>query len=797
MNLLLLTASTAVITAGAWLGGAALAAAADLDGAPAAPPDVTRVTPVSGGDAILEPWWDPALEAWSHWTQAPDSGPASCAQYWCMVIVDWTAAAPGAGPTLRRRYAGDGVALGPYTHLVLSAGVPRGGRIHLRAVTDLGPVEQEFVATVSHTDQHVLPLPRASRLREVQIRLGAGAAGAQTANLLWLGLRNPDWAAREAAQWQSFAEQPLEAFLRAAPSPAEGAPLYHLLCPPEAFRERQAAVQAGQPAPLGLRSAVVLAAHLGLANEGLFGRRDNRGRVALSNADGRLVSLLDGAQRAALAADQESLREVAKAVVQAALIPHWDVDFVTAFPDSAWEQRSFAQAALCYEVAIAADLAGAWLTPAGQALVVRRLAEDGLGNINFVAWRHPYIFGCNQLAVFSMGRLAVYALLEKQPGWAHVAPYTDLACAELNESLAQILAADGGFPEGTGYLSYTLANALPALSIYGTARGKPLRELLPPLLAATDNYLEVFRSTEQPLSLILNSDAQGGPWAGVSAATLAVLAKIRPGGTAARMLAAQPPAQRADLALWALPAPDLGGVEPDHYEPFVRLPSSGFAASTRRLGGEWVKLVVCGGPARAGHNHEDRGSFVLEFAGDTFAADPGGLVYADAAANTMKHAQHHNLLVPLAAAAAPRPAPANPASVAVIPEATGDLQQFRASLNPGVLWPAHYRSWKRRFDSPSPEQLSIVDEYERLGGAGVEFLWHTPLPVSRAGDRLVLQGRRGRALLTPPAGATIELIPPRQLGRRPLTTIVLRHPAASGRLVTAVRLDLLPGQAGR
>ena len=441
---------------------------------------------------------------------------------------------------------------------------------------------------------------------------------------------------------------------------------------------------------------------------------------------------------------------------------------------------------------MAADLAGAWLTPAGRDLIVRRLAEDGLGNLNFVTWRHPYIFGCNQLAVFSMGRLAVYSLLEKQAAWGHVPPYTDLAFAELNESLGRIFAADGGFPEGTGYMAYTLDNALPALAIYGHARGKPLRDLLPPLLTWTDDYLEVFRSTEQPKSLILSSDAQGGPWAGVTPSVLAVLAKIRPGGAAARLLAAQWRDPHDRLALWALPAPDLTGVNPDSYEPFVRLPASGFAASTRKLDGEWVKLVVCGGPAQAGHNHEDRGSFVLEFAGDTFAADPGGLTYAEAAANTMKHAQNHNLLVPVVATGAARSAAQNPAPVAVVPDAKGDATAFAAEFSPGVLWPEHYRIWSRRFTSPTPGEISIADEYERINGAGVEFLWHTPLPVTQEKGQVVITGKRGRVFIVPPDGATVTVVPARRLGCRDLATIGFRHAGARGSLTTRVHLEVTP-----
>ena len=173
-----------------------------------------RLTPVSGGDAIIEPFWDPALAAWQKWSQTAAGVQAHCEQYWCMVTLDWTAVAPGAGPTLLRSYAGDGVAMGPYSHLVLSAGFPKGTTITLRAATDAGRFERTFVGTVSHTDQHVLPLPQASRLRHVEIALGAAAAGPMKGNLLWLGLRDPQRAAVEAEAWEAFADQPLAAFLR-------------------------------------------------------------------------------------------------------------------------------------------------------------------------------------------------------------------------------------------------------------------------------------------------------------------------------------------------------------------------------------------------------------------------------------------------------------------------------------------------------------------------------------------------------------------------------------------------------
>jgi hypothetical protein len=268
------------------------------------------------------------------------------------------------------------------------------------------------------------------------------------------------------------------------------------------------------------------------------------------------------------------------------------------------------------------------------------------------------------------------------------------------------------------------------------------------------------------------------------------MAKTRPGGASERILATMSPSQRSNAAMWALPLPDLTGTEPDYYEPFVFLPSSGLAASTRKLGDELVKLLVVGGPAKATHAHEDRGSFVLEFAGDTFAADPGGMPYSDSLSPSLKYAQNHNMLVPQRANG-PRPSAGNPAPQSVIPGAQGDESSFFASINPGVLWPDYYETWKREFRSETPESIVITDSYTLTQGDGVEFLWHTPLPVSHENGTLILTGERGRAIITPPEGAEIEISPARKLGMRSLSTVKFRVDSSEGRLATRVRLDTL------
>ena len=800
---ILITALALIIVGGGCRKATALSSpGTEPSASPAAAPTPSgttdaRVVPVSGGDAIVEPFWDTNLGAWTKWKITTENPKAEATRQWSMMTVKWKAAAAGEGPSMERTYAGEGVVLAPYSQLVLSAGLPKGSKVTLNAQTDTGPVTMDFLCEVGHTDQFVLPLPGAKLLNKVGITFGAATPGSVSVNLLWLGLRDPQVAEIEAARWKSFSEQPMDLFIRETPEPASAAPLYNLLCSKEGFEEAKKEAAATGSKPLQLEPRITLEPHLtGASNQNLFGRRTKSGdrlrqTFAFTKEDGTKgsIGLIDAAQKAALAGDQQALREVAKAAVQIALIPHWDADFITEFPDSSWEQRCFAQAQVCEALALTFDLAGSFMTPAARALILRRLAEDGLGNINYNVWKNPYIFTCNQLPVFSVGRLAVYSLLEKQSGWGHLKPYNDLAFAELNESLAHNFLPDGGFPEGTGYLTYTLDNALPALAIYANARNKPFAELLPPLLAKTDDYIAALRSTERPTQLILVSDAQGGPYAQVSPSVLSVMSKIRPGGASARMLAALTPAQRQnDMKLWALPAPDLTGVDPNAFEPFVLLPDNGIAASTRKSGDLLTKLVVVGGPAKAGHNHEDRGSFVLEFAGETFAADPGGMTYSDATAQTMKHAQNHNILVPVVKSGS-RPAAKNPAPVAVIPEATGDATAFNASINPGVLWPDYYKTWKRSFASPSAGEITVTDDYELSKGDGVEFLWHTPLPVKNENGQVIITGARGRAIITPPAGTTVEITPSRKLGMRDLSTIRFRSDAKSGSLETKVLLE--------
>ena len=193
--------------------------------------------------------------------------------------------------------------------------------------------------------------------------------------------------------------------------------------------------------------------------------------------------------------------------------------------------------------------------------------------------------------------------------------------------------------------------------------------------------------------------------------------------------------------------------------PFLEMPDLGYMASVRRLGPEWVKLFIIGNRARGDHQHEDKGSFVLECAGDSFAFDFGCVDYANPIATQLKHAQRHNMLTPWSEVE--RPAPQNPIPVDVKPHGTGDVTRFHAVIDSTAGWEGWFSKWVRTWDSPTPDIFVITDEWAVAKGEGAVFHWTTRLPLRLDGRRAIIEGRRAWAELTFSDGveATVDELP--------------------------------------
>jgi len=736
-------------------------------------PALAKPVPINMAEAIIEPFWTPDLSGFPKWNVEPgrDHG-LRIGQNWSTVDFEW-ASKPKTGPALRmsRKFHLDCSA---YDRLLLRLAPPRGSVTRVIAQTDKG--KRTFVSEPAAVKraEYPLDLEGARRIDSITIEIDARAEGAATGWLRWIGLQNTDLLKHYAAHWD-FSNMQWDAYIKPADTPLRFEPRYGIFLTPEELaalraKHEQTVKKHGQ-SEYTSRAAT---ARNYEPEKGIHEFSESGGRTsAHSRVRDEFLTPLPGSPDLAVAGlvlrDPEALRMAARFALSLAMSEHWDTGFMSVLSGSAWEDRAFRRSYAATDVAMILDLAGEIFTDAGRNYLMRRLAEEGIGPINYVAWRHEYIFHCNQLAYFNTGRMYAYLVLERQ--WPRVKPYTDLAYRDAIDNLETVIEPDGGALEGPGYLNPTIRENYNALKHYARARGLNLTELIPPIVKRTADYAAVVASTTpDDVIAVCDSDAT------FRTDTLTILTELIPRSYWTTLFHKKQAAQ--NLSPSVSPGPPL--------PPYIALPEIGYIASTRSLGDHRVKVFIMGNKANAGHTHEDKGSFVLEYAGQAFAMDLGIEDYSDPAQLAYKHCQRHNMLVPVGTAERPRPQ--NPLPFNVKPTGRGDERTFGARIDATPGWNGYYKKWLRTWDSPSPDTLIIRDEYELAKGNAVEFYWQTRLPVEKTSAGLTIRGDKGIATLSCPPDCTLRLDHPPLADGATYTRIAIRKPATQGTLEVTVHL---------
>jgi len=746
------------------------------------------VVPINTAEAIVEPFWDSQLSGFKHWTVDPGAGHGlNVQQSWCWVTFGWSKV-PEVGPALRmsREF---GVDVSGYDLLLVSVMAPRGAIVHIRAATDAGP---RTVAAPPATDTKAeleLALDGATRLDSLVLEVHPAADGLAAGWFNWIGLQNSELLPGHLSQWQRFDASWPDHLVPENHEP-DFVPRYGLLVSADeldALRAHHDSVlRVGDGESPFVRAA---ARAQGIVPENMIGEyacfwgdtRYNRVREHGRTIFGRGV---DAAVAGLLTRDRELLRLAARYAMSIAMCDHWDDSFISRFPGGNWEHRAFVQSQCAHDVALILDLAGEMFTRTGRDFLLRRLAEEATGTTNFVSWKFDYIFRNNQLAWFTPGRMAAYLVMEQE--WPRVAPYTDIAYRDLLTNLDNAILPDGGFVEGPTYFNTVGNNACRSLHYYARFRDADAFTLIPDVLRRTGDFIGAVTSTTPEVDVIPICDAGTR----MDHDTLAMMAALLPESPWVAMFqkaVARSGGQPSGLLSWVVRERIPSDVRP--VSPFVRLPEMGVIASTRQFGAHTVKLLLMGNRAGAGHTHEDKGSFVLEFAGQVFAMDPGTCSYSNPLSSLYKQCQRHNMLVPTGTPE--RPHPKSPLPVDVKPEGEGDGTAFRAhaDLTPG--WDGYYRKWTRSWTSADPSRLVTRDEYELEKGDAVEFYWQTELPVEVRGGTVVITGDRGTVTLVVPEDCTarVDDLP---LVDGTQHRIVFRREAVSGSVEVSAFLQTEP-----
>jgi len=752
-----------------------------------------KPTPINMAEAVIEPFWDPRLSGLKEWKIENGAGHGLVvSQNWCWVGFEWSRK-PRDGPALRmsRRFDLD---CSSYDKLIVSVMPPERAVLRLTATTEKGTVSIETPPAPPLKKEHLLDLHGAGRLRTVTIEVFAGAEGIAAGWFNWLGLQNSQQLARYLEQWDRF-DSSWEGYLKPETYEPEFTPTYGLLIGKselarlrrrhEAFLEKhgkspytQAAAEAERLVP-----EKMIRDFVNFWGDTRYCRERDHGHLLLGRGPSAAIAGL-------LLRDRKLLRLGARYAMSIAMCGRWDDGMICHFPGSTFDHRCFVQSLCVYETALLLDLAGEMFTDLGRDFILRRIAEEGLGAINFNTWKYEYIFHCNQLAWFTPGRMLGYLLAERF--WPRVKPYTELAYKDLVESLGYTILPDGGYVEGPTYFTCVGRSGGLPLYLYSRARRMPFESALPEPMKRTAGFAEAVASTTDDQDVIPICDAGTH----LDHETLAVMASALPRSQWVTMfrksLGRTGGMPSALLAFVLEPSIPKKGPPP---RAFTSLPELGVISSVRRLGHETVKILIMGNRAGAGHTHEDKGSFVLEFAGETFAMDPGTCDYSNPLAEILKNCERHNMLVP--SGCVDRPHPECPLPVDVKPRGRGNGTTFHASIDAAPGWSGYYRKWTRRWNSSHPDTLIIRDEYELATGDAVEFYWNTQREVQVAGNVVTLTGKRGVVTIEAPQDCTIRVdeltLPGGAIQRR----IAVRKDGTAGTIELVARISCLRSKRHR
>ncbi len=520
------------------------------------------------------------------------------------------------------------------------------------------------------------------------------------------------------------------------------------------------------------------------------------------------------------------LRMAARMALAVAHCRHWCEGPMGSHPGATWHHRSFMESWYAGACGLILDWAGSILTPHGRQIIEDAIVMKGLPRIESDFKRMEYIRHMNQGVFFCYGR--VFGLLGLIPSYPRYATQLEEAEGDLRDIVERYLQSDGIALEGPKYWAETAHNALSCFFALARFRGQAFGDYATgKLRRSADAALSYLSTRGAGTGIVGINDAHNQAPCRVGMAAAYALMTDDPAWR--RLVAALVAEDEADLfslilasagglllgADNAVADPHAGRRSPPRFSHF---PVGGQAASVRQdpvL--DAVHLHLCSGPTFPAHFHEDKGSIVIEAAGQPLVIDRGVLSY-DRTENVFLHsAAAHSLLFPESSdPSAPYHQPVRrPAAPGDTPWGVFDVERaYGAKLGRAVAeedllllvsdqagaWPEGlFDTHIRRICSPSPRLFIIEDVIETATPLAMSFRLHTPQPAEVRDDEAWIRAP-GVALRVAAAGWSPSIVAADPCGiddhDRPVNLVrLVSAPAKGHRLLTV--LELLPTRDGR
>jgi len=713
-----------------------------------------RPVPISESEGMIQRFYDPHrcyLEQWRFECDPPTQSQAI--QGFASSVVQWKT---GCGRVVGRFARELGFDVAGYDRLILCAVLPATARVTVR--TTLDGVEQTPIieARGENTGREYTGAIRGEILSHAVIEITDDGPDTGIAAVYWLGVADTE-RLHLAAERPNPYEGSWDDLVLPEGAEVEPVPVIGLLFGADDLDRLRRKVSAGPYAHTMGRLRSLARRCLDKEPWRGVGAYPNGWKPRGYSPDGEthidMLAMRLGAFVGVIDRDEALCRMALDHALALAHCTHWFPHFMPHIAGSAWEQRPFCEYRFAMNAIFAWDWAGSFLTAAGREVLAQAVSTKALPWILQTLMRHPYVRGCNQGVYFAWG--AVICELALASLYPYATELLDAAVGALDQSVTTYFAADGGAFEGPGYVTSTAGHALAAYALVARHRGVPLAEVVPPVLTKVGNYVKTMMSTVPPFGSAVKIADGGRAGAVFYPECLGPLAAVTGDETIAALLAgmlsedegqehAKTPGRIFSIVLGPDPLPSPAAGPP----VFGLLEQTGILCSNRPTPKGDVRLQLVGGPAGAGHSHDDRGSIVIEAFGEEIAIDRGQMRYNDTRCSIVSYARYHNVLIPESADEA-FPRQVNPCPTDSIPGGSGDERKLECFIDVTPAWGDLAAKCTRCIQSDAPTEFLIVDEAVLPAARRVSFNLHSKFPWVRTEDGWVTRGRRAELTVVP------------------------------------------------
>ncbi|MCK5811627.1 MAG: heparinase II/III family protein [Clostridiales bacterium] len=714
-------------------------------------------------ESIFEPFWDPELSGLNDWVITnKNASTVLLEQTWSTAhFIFKENELTKYAFTMSNEY--DNVLIADMDSIIISAALQIETIILVKINDGINILEKEFICEDGKKHEYEMDVSSIKSITKLSISIGSEKNVDGSGWFNWIGLFNKKLLNKHLESKNDFDENTWDKHLEPKDYKPKFIPTYGILLnTDEILSLRKRARKENEQNKKGSKILMgnlykddinfpekYISDSINFLHDTRFNRKRDENKYLLQKGDKAVIAGI-------VYKDPKLLRLAARYALSIASCDNWDDSFMCNYKTSTFNHRCFVQSLCLYECALILDIAGEMFTNLGRDLILRKMAEEGIGSINFNTWKYEYIFHNNQMAWFSPGRMYGYAVLMQE--YPRIEKYMDIALDDIIENLNNTIEEDGGYVEGPGYFSSIGKEALLTLYIYSRARGVDINELIPPIVSKTVDFIEIVKSSDDFIDFIpfCDSGFKVKPaYINQFKVHLSFMTYFFPESV-------WPDIYYKHLKLYGMGDNPIVWILNDkisksNYKKknFLKLPVTGHVSSYRKAKKGYSRIFVPGNKAGAGHTHADKGSFVFEYNGEMYLMDSGICNYDNPISLDMKFPDRHNMLIPYGTNEIPYPD--NPLMNDIIPIAFGNDISFNAKLKLSPGWGKWYKNWERQINSPSPEEIIITDTYSLKQGEGVSMMLNSSLEISSLEKKAIISGKKGNLIIEIPDDCSMKI----------------------------------------